>query len=869
MAGVSFAQEVRRAIPVTPSATPKPEPPTAPAVPFDYDNPAWMNRVKPAQPVTTPPPVPQPTATPYIGPEPGFTPYRPQGRVQVMPTPSSPAPPVSEPAQPPPVAPAATPEPVSDESGAIRMSPSAAADSESAEKRQLDLANSLYARKMYDLAIVEYEKFLIASSTVGNRDMAMFRLGECHRMLGNEAAARGAYEKLLAAFRQGEFVGAGSYRLGEYLLADKLWDSALIQFKLAAQQSKNAEVVLTAKYDAARCLEKLQRYDEAAKALAEVAAVKENNPYLDYARLSLAGVQVKLGKKNEALELFDIAGAKGKTPLQAEAAVKGAALAAELGKKEEAAKLFQRVLDNPEAGDWRPAAMIGSLRLAYADGNYKKVAAFPDADLKTLPPDTQAEALLLLADSFRQLGNARAARAVYERLITQFPDSASSGNARFHRLVTLYQVGDPNIVAEADKFLESASDPAERNQVKLLKAEALFKAQKYADAISVYRTLLEADLSKDLQRDALFKLAWCEAQTGDPAGAVKSYSQYIAKYPDSANFAAVLAQRGLALQQAKNYDEAIKDFDRIIKDFPKAKDRELAIQQKALIYGQQQDYKAMTETFKKLISEYPKTAAAAQANFWIGWAAFEAKDYKAAIASLEAARKLDAGQYGERASLRIIMCQYFLQDRDALVKEVAAYKGGNGPAEIMLWVGEKNLEDGNYAAAEQNILPLVKDGNPAKPEIWLGLARAKMKLGKYSEAQQSVEKFLAGARDPSARAQGLLVKAEVLRQMKSYEDASKLVDDALLLQPEGRLNAEARLLSAEIQFSKGDYDTASRTFMTVAVLYDDPGITPRALKRAADAYRKIGNALEADKAEKELQERFPNSEKSGKNPKGQ
>jgi hypothetical protein len=45
--------------------------------------------------------------------------------------------------------------------------------------------------------------------------------------------------------------------------------------------------------------------------------------------------------------------------------------------------------------------------------------------------------------------------------------------------------------------------------------------------------------------------------------------------------------------------------------------------------------------------------------------------------------------------------------------------------------------------------------------------------------------------------------------------------------------------------------------MTVAVLYDDPILTPKALTRAVDAYRKAGNEIEAQKTSEELRNRFP------------
>ena len=43
---------------------------------------------------------------------------------------------------------------------------------------------------MCEYAIMEYEKFLITYPSANGRDVAMFRLAESRRMLGNEEAAR-------------------------------------------------------------------------------------------------------------------------------------------------------------------------------------------------------------------------------------------------------------------------------------------------------------------------------------------------------------------------------------------------------------------------------------------------------------------------------------------------------------------------------------------------------------------------------------------------------------------------------------------------------------------------------------------------------
>src|SRR5262249_22190155 len=74
----------------------------------------------------------------------------------------------------------------------------------------------------------------------------------------------------------------------------------------------------------------------------------------------------------------------------------------------------------------------------------------------------------------------------------------------------------------------------------------------------------------------------------------------------------------------------------------------------------------------------------------------------------------------------------------------------------------------------------------------------------------------------------------------------------------GRVNAEARLLAGEVQLERGNFDDAGKAFKGVALLYDDPAITPRALDKAAVAFRQAGNTEEADRLSHELRERYPN-----------
>ena len=90
------------------------------------------------------------------------------------------------------------------------------------------------------------------------------------------------------------------------------------------------------------------------------------------------------------------------------------------------------------------------------------------------------------------------------------------------------------------------------------------------------------------------------------------------------------------------------------------------------------------------------------------------------------------------------------------------------------------------------------------------------------------------------------------------DDAEKIAAEIMSLQMEGRVNAEARLLGGDVQFERQRFEDAGKAYAGVALLYDDPAITPRALVKAADAYRRAGKTEEADRVAKELRDRYPN-----------
>ena len=287
----------------------------------------------------------------------------------------------------------------------------------------------------------------------------------------------------------------------------------------------------------------------------------------------------------------------------------------------------------------------------------------------------------------------------------------------------------------------------------------------------------------------------------------------------------------------------------------------MALQQKALLLGQLKRNEEMVSTFRQLLADYPKSSASPQAHYWIGLSELEKKDYAKALPELISARTGDPKEFGERAGLRILLCDYYLGNAPQASLEAAALKPALIPPEIGLWLGQKSFGAGENAKAERFLLPLVKEGLPgaSDPAIQGMLATALTAQGKYREAQAPAAACLKLARDPASRARALLVSADIQRSMKNFSEASSMADEAMLLQPEGPINAESRILSGDILASRQDYAAAAKAYMTVALLNDDEALVRKSLTRAADAYQRAGNLAEATKTLEELHKRFPDA----------
>jgi TolA-binding protein len=741
------------------------------------------------------------------------------------------------------------------------------------EKRQLEYANALFTRKMYDLAIPEYQEFLDDYPGASGRPNAYFSLGECYRNLNKPSNARTNFQRVLNDYGESEFAGPAAYALAEMAFTQKNYADALPLFHRSATKSKDVAVALSARYFEARCLEALDHKDEACDIYQQVAEAKNPNPYREDARETAGRIALGRGRKADALKQYEALSNEAQKPaLKAEASVRAGLIALDLvqtdkGKidkamSDKAMALLQKGRAAAEAGRWRSLAQLGILRLQFQTGQFAQLLSDYKKVQPQVPEEMRAEVMLLAANSQRQLGQAKEAEALYHEIIEKYSSREEAKEAAFDRLLNIYNSDPSTLPPEVDQYL-ATNPPTERaDQAKLFKAEALYKQQNYPRAAPIFSELRASQLSPKLRAEAAFQLGSCYLQMKDLAAIIEAFGFFVQAFPDSPLAPSAYARRAETYEGDKNYDAALSDWNAILK-YSGAHEREEALQHKALILGQEQNGKGMSETFRQLLKEFPKSQAAAMAHYYIGKAAFEAKDYKTALAELNIARQQDNDHYYAPATIRIISSFFGLHDRGAVTREVDGFLKSNTqgtiPAEILEWLGIEYYNEKNYTAAEKYLAVLGKiDNPPVKPDFWFYLGDAAAKQQKFDEAESALGKYLQLATDPAGKAKVLLRLGDVKIAAHKPDDAQKIAQQIMLLQPEGQVNAQARLLLGDVQVERGNFDEASKAFMGVALLYDDPAITPHALQKAASAFQRAGKPAEADKVVRQLKERYPN-----------
>jgi TolA-binding protein len=733
----------------------------------------------------------------------------------------------------------------------------------------LAFADMLASQGDHAAALVRYEQFFRENPNHEQARKALYFAAECLRKLDREGDAQNTYALLVDRFKNGQYVDSAAYRAAALAYNRRDFRQALPYFQVARSQTLDPAIKLDATFRAARCLQQLGRSADATPLLREIVATPPPNAFREPAQLALARGALEANRKEEALPLFlDITRSATDPAVRGEALVRAGLIEADLGRIDEARSLLNQVFALDGADAWKPVAQFGLIQNRYQAKDFEGVIDAYNKGVFQLADDMRAQMFLMTGNAYQRLGRFDDAIKVYGILENFFQGQPEADEAGYRRLQCLYQKEDPNLPGFVDHYVTTQKDSGRRSpfvdRALLLKAEFAFAARDSAAAADAYGAIRIDNLPEAMRAGVMYKTAWAQGEAGQRQQAVDSFGRFLTRHPKDERAPVALARRAELHQQNGDDVRALQDYQMVIDRYPEAPGTEFAYQQAALIHGNANDTAGMMRLYQGLLDKFPETRAAPEAHYALGRGYYRSKEYSKALHHLRLARDADPKLYGRPAGSRIVLACYALKDAAALRVELEEFlkegKIGELPVQVPAWLGVKLYEEGKAAEAADflGMSANREDPKATEPVIWKYFGKALLDAGRFGEAVTALDHYLDSAKQPEARANGMLDKARAQFALRAHAEADATAADGQKAVRQGKTNAWLSILRGDIAYAQDQFAEAAKHYVVVSQFLEDPEITPLALWKLSLALQRDGKRAEARQFRTELQQRYPN-----------
>jgi len=797
----------------------------------------------------------------------------------------------------PPVAPAVTPatpptaQPVDQTNaapaGLIVTTPAAA---------RFDSAMVFFNAGQYADAVTAFSDFVRDFPDDRRREEALYRLAESYRNLGRTDDALAAYTFQVGTYPDGPLRANADLRRGAILFDAGKFADAIAPLQIVADKGDDS-LAQPAKYLLGRSLLATQKETDGRALLEGLVDEQPPEKFSGSSAQTLAELDDSQNNYTDALALWQKALALATDPAEkATAAARGGWSALEAKQPADAEKLFQtaRQLDS-SGGDARKVANTGLLRLLFQQKRFTEWVALDAAEKGKLLDSARAEILYDLGHAQFSLKDWPEAVAGFDQYLSAFSTQDAAVTAAYERFLALTQIDRAKTVSEAESYLKAWPKSPYRARVRLLQAQELSREKKFAEALPLWENLVnETGDAAWPHQDILLELARTYDVLNNFSKAATAYQAYLdaaaadfGPHPSlkigptesqKKEALQVLSRLAFCLQKSNQLLAATgiwKEVQLLAQNLAPngSPEQQTALESLGLIYAQggPAQEAAMVATFRALLDKFPQSPLRAMAAFSVGDSLFKNRDYAGAEPFLLNARSWDAKTWMQPATQRLALGAYGQKDYDKTVSYLKEYDtipaptdpqaqiAARLPAALFYWLAETARKADQWSEAETYYSRVTQHPDPGDllAGAWWQLGEVESHRKEWPAAVAGYEKYRQLKPDAKDATVVLLALGRAQLGAQNFDAATKLGNQALLQEPEGPRSAAARMLLGETAFATQNYPEAARMFATLAVLFDDPQITPQAMSRAADAFEKAGDAKSAADWREKLKEKYP------------
>ena len=728
-----------------------------------------------------------------------------------------------------------------------------------------------------------YENFLAQFPNSRHAPVARFHLGHSLETLGQLEQAKANYRALINRYVKGQWVGNAARQLGYLFYIDENWAEAAKYFGVAAKHVTNRELRFSALTKRVQCLLKINRSKEVVEVLKTIIG-EPKHPHREWATFML-GYQYYLDEQLErSIKLLKpLTKETVKSTYRSQAMFYIGLASAELGLSDEAAKNLHAVLkvrmNDPSLsneqrlslGTNKALAQTALMKASLDKEDYQEVVRLYSMGDYGAKGKVEARRSMRAGRAFLALEKYQQARAAFRRVDRNLPNTDLAFESAYLCLKCDYLLKHNGLSERVDIFFElyakqQPHDPR-LHMANFLKAETLYQTGNYKKSGEAFSQIDPNLIKKEFRADLLYKRGWCLSEFGDFNGANRSYSRFLADFPDDPRKAEILAKRADANLALGDQISALKDFEDLIAMKPEPILAAFAYQGSGRVLRKEKKYHTMVERYRKLLAEFPDIAknTAANANYWIGWGLYKENELEDVAPYLEKARDLAPEFYSEPVGNILVLSSFAQRDSKALQKAIQRIlqdaPGKKIPSNILSWLGVQLFNEGDVENSVTYLEKATDPENPlkTKPGVWRTLAKAQNECKKFDEALKTGEIILNLKQEKRWEADAMLDLALSQIGLGKYDDAIDTTDKALALEVRGPHLAGLHLVKAEVALSQNHPAKALLDYeKTIQMVLDDPLIKPRALAGAAQSAEILGEEGKAAQYRLQLRQGFPN-----------
>ena len=741
------------------------------------------------------------------------------------------------------------------------VSPEETGRATSPEEEQFDFANGLYARKFCDMAAVEYRKFLEKYPGSPQRELAVYRLADCYRILGREDEAIRMYREQLESFPRGQRAMHARYRLSDLFLEKKNYGDASAQLEKLIIMPE-AEALKEA------CLLKLGECYEnqgmSRKAILTWSKIDKRGELGASAAFMTGTAYLKQGQAEKALPYFEKIAGKKESRLCPEATFCMGEILYGLKRYGDSRKAYLAACEFTSSEFFTPS-VLGLLRADYRKGDFKQGREDFKRYRNSISDEALAEALFLAGKFSEGEKDFREAARIFALARNCKSGDAYVEACLFRRLWCLLKLGDDKqVLSEGKEFLKSFPKSARTGDIFFVLGQATCKLGDYEGGLSYFKRCLGRKPPSQFAAEARFMEGECYLRQERWRNAVTSFSTFTKTFTAHPLREEALLRLAESQKELSDFQTASKTLEGLLSTYPNSRHRERSLYILGACYAQQERFNDLKDVYEKLLLSNPEGPYSGDAHYWIGLAEMKNGNYGVAMGQFETVvNNYSRNTFFKNALLRLAECSYILGDREKaaghFLKLMSVDPLARLPVKSYLWLGEYFRESKKWDEALETYALLEKNypaGGEWHETVLYGKGKAHLGLSEWDVAAKNFRGLIDNFPESSATGEYKLLLGISLRNLKKYDMAEKSLLEAANSTELG-IAAEAQFELGNVCFDREDFQGASKLYMRVFILYDDADSSPKAQLRAGKCFELMEKPEEAANCYRELVKRYP------------